>query len=170
MQHLISLGILGLLTLYMLTPGGATSVQDQFRFLLDEENNLRQILQAKVQRLQVQTVNLNVSIGISIVILTIYYTTPFYETGASREAFRITLCPSCVLRHASCGVKNSFEHILLPNHWANFNQTWQELSLGSLLKKKKKTKLFTEFDSIKNSSYHCNQMEFFMQFFKNFFL
>ena len=69
-------------------------------------------------------------------------------------------CPSSV-------VNNFFKHLLLllPNCWANLDQTWQECSLGGPLQK-----LFTEFDSIKNSGCHGNEIEFFMQFFKNFFL
>ena len=56
------------------------------------------------------------------------------STTCSRGAFRVK-CPSCV-------VNNLFKH-LLPNRWANLDQTWQECSLGGPLQK-----LFTEFDSI----------------------
>ena len=76
----------------------------------------------------------------------------------SRGAFRVVRCPSCV-------VNNFFKHLLLPNRWANLDQTWQECSLGGPLKK-----LFTEFDSIKNSGCHGNEIEFFKQFFKNLHL
>ena len=55
----------------------------------------------------------------------------------------------------------SVVHHLLPNRWANFDQTWQECSLGGPLQK-----LFTEFDSIKNSGCHGKEIEFFKQFFK----
>ena len=51
---------------------------------------------------------------------------------------------------------------LLPNRWANLDQTWQKCSLGVLFKK-----LSTKFDPIKNSGFHGNEMEFFKQFFKN---
>ena len=67
---------------------------------------------------------------------------------------------SCV--RASCVVNNFFKYLLLPNRWANLDQTWQECSLGGPLQK-----LFTEFDSIKNSGCHGNEMEFFKQLFKN---
>ena len=67
----------------------------------------------------------------------------------SRGTFRVVRCPSCV-------VNNIFKH-LLPNCWANLDQTWQECSLGGPLQK-----LFTEFDSIKNSGCHGNEIEFFL--------
>ena len=71
------------------------------------------------------------------------------STACSRGAFRVVRCPSCV-------VNNFFKHLLLPNRWANLDQTWQECSLGGPLKK-----LFTEFDSIKNCGCHGNEIEFF---------
>ena len=61
------------------------------------------------------------------------------STTCSRGAFRVVMCPSCV-------VNNFFKHLLLPNRSTNLDQTWQECSLGGPLQK-----LFTEFDSIKNS-------------------
>ena len=57
------------------------------------------------------------------------------STTCSRGAFRVAMCPSCV-------INNFFKH-LLPNRWANWDQTWQECSLGGPLQK-----LFTEFNSI----------------------
>ena len=57
-----------------------------------------------------------------------------------------------------------FKH-LLPNRWANLDQTWLECCLGGPLQN-----LFTEFDSIKNSGCHGNEIEFFKQFLKNFLL
>ena len=80
------------------------------------------------------------------------------STTCSRGAFRVVRCPSCV-------VNNFFKHLLLQNRWANLDQTWQECSLGGPLQK-----LFTEFDSIKNSGCHGNKIGFFKQFFKNLFL
>ena len=71
------------------------------------------------------------------------------STTCSRGAFKVVRCPSCV-------VNNFFKHILLPNRWANLDQTWQECSLGGPLQK-----LFTEFDSIKNSGCDGNKIEFF---------
>ena len=80
------------------------------------------------------------------------------STTCSRGAFRVVMCPSCV-------VNNFFEHLLLPNRRANLDQTWQECSLGGPLQN-----LFTEFDSIKISGCHGNEIEFFKQFFKNLLL
>ena len=70
------------------------------------------------------------------------------STTCSRGAFRVVMCPSCV-------VNNFFKHLLLPNRWANLDETWQECFLGGPLQN-----LFTEFDSIKNSGCHGNKMEF----------
>ena len=70
------------------------------------------------------------------------------STTCSSGAFRVVRCPSCV-------INNFFKHLLLPNRWANLDQTWQECSLGRPLQK-----LFTEFDSIKNSGCHGNKIEF----------
>ena len=61
------------------------------------------------------------------------------STTCSRGAFWVVMCPSCV-------VNNFFEHLLLQNCWANLDQTWHKCSVGGPLKK-----LFTEFDSTKNS-------------------
>ena len=77
------------------------------------------------------------------------------STTCSRGAFRVVMCPLCV-------INNFFKHLLLRNRWASLDQTWQECSLGGPLQK-----LFTEFDSIKNSGCHGNEIEFFKQFFKN---
>ena len=68
------------------------------------------------------------------------------STTCSRGAFRVVICPSCIV----------FKHLLLPNRWASLDQTWQECFLGGPLQK-----LFTEFDSIKNSGCHGNEIEFF---------
>ena len=71
------------------------------------------------------------------------------STMCSTGAFRVVRCPSSV-------VNNFFKQLLLPNHWANLDQAWQECSLGGPLQK-----LFTEFDSIKNSGCHGNKIEIF---------
>ena len=70
------------------------------------------------------------------------------STARSRGAFRVVRCTSCV-------VNNFFKHLLLPNRLANLDQAWQECSLRGPLQK-----LFTEFDSIKNSGCHGNEIEF----------
>ena len=77
------------------------------------------------------------------------------STTSSSGACRVVRCPSCV-------INNFFKHLLLQNRWANLDQTWQECSLGGPLQK-----LFTEFDSIKNSGCHDNEIEFFKEFLKN---
>ena len=82
----------------------------------------------------------------------------YLSTTCSRGAFRVVMCLSCVCESSSV----SFKHLLLPNRWANLDQTWQECSLWGPLQK-----LFTEFDSIKNSGYHGNEIEFFKQFLKS---
>ena len=64
--------------------------------------------------------------------------------------------PVSVLRCALSIVNNFFKHLLLPNHWASLDQTWQECSMGGPL-----YQLFTEFDFIKNSGCHGNEIEFF---------
>ena len=79
------------------------------------------------------------------------------STTCSRGAFRVAMCPSCV-------VNNFFKHLLLPNRWANLDQTGQECSLGGPFQN-----LFSEFNSIKNSGCHGNEIEFFKQFLKNLF-
>ena len=68
------------------------------------------------------------------------------STTCSRGASRVVYCPSCV-------IDNFFIHLLLPNCLADLDQTWQECSLGSPLQK-----MFTEFDSIKNSGCHSNKI------------
>ena len=60
------------------------------------------------------------------------------STTCSRGAFRdgpvsVVRHPSCIIRHAPCAVNNCFKHLLLPNRWANLDQTWQECSLGGPL-------------------------------------
>ena len=51
----------------------------------------------------------------------------------SRGAFRVVERPSCV-------VNNFFKHLLL-NRWANFDQTWQELSWEVLFKNRTSLKM-----------------------------
>ena len=65
---------------------------------------------------------------------------------------------------SSC-VRSSFKHHLLLNGLTNLDQTCQECFLGGPFEK-----LSTEFDSIKNSGCHGNQMDFSKQFFKNLLL
>ena len=57
------------------------------------------------------------------------------STTCSRGAFRVTGCPSSVVRRPSCVDRRQqlFKHQLLLNRWANLDQTWQECSLGGPL-------------------------------------
>ena len=78
-------------------------------------------------------------------------------------AFRMGMCPSSVVRHPSCVVNNFFKHPSSPPKLlGQFGSNLAGMFLGCPLQK-----LFTEFDSIKNSGCHGNEMEFFKQFFKN---
>ena len=79
------------------------------------------------------------------------------STKCSRGALRVVLTPPSVVHH-----EQFFKCLLLLNHWANLDQTRHESFLGGPLQK-----LYTEFDSIKNSGCNGNQMEFFKHFFKN---
>ena len=45
-------------------------------------------------------------------------------------AFLITCPPSSVCPSVCLSVNFSHFHLLLQNHWANFNQTWHKVSLG----------------------------------------
>ena len=45
-------------------------------------------------------------------------------------AFLITYRPSSVCPSVYLSVNFSHFHLLLQNHWANFNQTWHKVSLG----------------------------------------
>ena len=86
---------------------------------------------------------------LNIITLVFFFFFLAHLSTCSRGASRVVMCPSFV-------VSNFFKHLLLPNRWANLDQTWQECSLG-----------VTEFDFIKNSGCHGNKFEFFKQFFKN---
>ena len=66
---------------------------------------------------------------------------------------------------ASSGVNNFLNNVLLLHHLADLDQPWLECSLGGPLQK-----LFTEFDFIKNSGCHGNQMEFIKKFFEKLLL
>ena len=67
-----------------------------------------------------------------------------WPATCSRGAFRVVMCLSSVVRRASRVVNNIFKHLLLPNRWANLDQTWQECFLGGPLQK-----LIAEFDPSK---------------------
>ena len=63
------------------------------------------------------------------------------------------------------GVHNFFKHLLLQNHWANLDGTWQGCSLGEAL-----PKLFKGLNSNHNSGCHGNQKEKNSKIFENLLL
>ena len=80
------------------------------------------------------------------------------STKCSWWAFVIAQCPSSV-------VHNFFKHLLLLNHWANLDETWQGCSLGEAL-----PKLFKRLNSSHNSGCHGNQKEKNRKIFENLLL
>ena len=62
--------------------------------------------------------------------------------------------PMSGVRRPSWVIHNFFKHILLLNHWANLDETWQGCSLGEAL-----PKLFKRLNSNHNSGCHGNQKE-----------
>ena len=73
--------------------------------------------------------------------------------------------PMSVVRRLSCVVHNFFKHLLLLNHWANLDETWQGCSLGKAL-----PKLFKRLISTHNSGCHGNQKEKNSKIFENLLL
>ena len=87
----------------------------------------------------------------------------YLSTTCSGGAFRITWCPSCVIRRVLSTVSlNIFSSQTAAPIWTKIGR---KCSVGDPLQKQ-----LTEFDFIKNSGCHCNEMEYFKQFFKNFLL
>ena len=80
------------------------------------------------------------------------------STTCSRGAFRVVMCLSCV-------VNNFFKHLLLPNCWANLDQTWQECSLGGLFKNCSQNLIPS-----KTLVAMATKLNFFKQFLKNLLL
>ena len=60
-------------------------------------------------------------------------------------------CPMSGVRHL-LSVNNFFKHLLLQNHLANLDETWQGCSLGEA-----QQNVFKEFNSIHNAGCHDNQ-------------
>ena len=71
--------------------------------------------------------------------------------------------PSSVVRRASSTI--SLQHLLLLNHLANLDETWQGCSLGEVL-----PKLFKRLNSNHNSGCHGNQKEKNSKIFENLLL
>ena len=73
-------------------------------------------------------------------------------------AFVIAQCPASV-------VHNFFKHLLLLNHWANLDETWQGCSLGDAL-----PNLLKRLNSNNNSGCYGNQKEKNSKIFENLLL
>ena len=82
------------------------------------------------------------------------------STTRSRGALRVIPCPSCVVRHASSTMSS-------PKPLGQFGRNLAGMLLG---RSSLDLKLSTEFDSIKNSGCHGNEIEIVKQFFKNLLL
>jgi hypothetical protein len=80
----------------------------------------------------------------------------FYATTASAMQWHIVihLCVLCVYVCVLYTLYSELKNLLVKNHKSNFNQTWQDWSLGEGL-----PKLLREFHFIQKSGYHGNQKE-----------
>ena len=74
------------------------------------------------------------------------YLLSFIISSPEHKALRVSYC--------DCPMSGVRQHLLLLNHWANLDETWQGCFLGEALQK-----LFKEFNSIHNSGCHDNQKE-----------
>ena len=70
--------------------------------------------------------------------------------------------PMSVVRRPSCVVHNFFKHLLLLNHWASLDETWQGCFFGEAV-----PKLFKRLNSNHNSGCHGNQNEKNSKIFEN---
>ena len=88
-------------------------------------------------------------------------------SSPEHEVLMVSFCDRSmsVVRRASCVVHNFFNHLLLLNHWANLDETWQGCSLGEAL-----PKLFKRLNSSHNSGCHGNQKEKNRKIFENLLL
>ena len=79
-----------------------------------------------------------------------------FFSSPEREVLMVSFCDRSmsVVRRVSSVVHNFFKHLLLLNHWANLDETWQGCSLGEAL-----PKLFKRLNSSHNSGCHGNQKE-----------
>ena len=77
-------------------------------------------------------------VGTNVIILKGIFSSPEPKARVSycRPFSSVVRRPSCVVRRASCVVRRPSSvnflhfHLLLENAWLDFNQTWQESSLG----------------------------------------
>ena len=88
-------------------------------------------------------------------------------SSPEHKVLMVSFCdrPMSVVRHPSCIVHNFFKHLLLLNHWANLDETWQGYSLGEAL-----PKLFKRLNSNHNSGCHGNEKENNSKIFENLLL
>ena len=86
-------------------------------------------------------------------------------SSPEHKVLMVSFCdrPMSGVRRPSCVVHNFFKHLLLLNHWANLDETWQGCSLGEAL-----PKLFKRLNS--NSGCHGNQKEKNSKIFENLLL
>ena len=90
-----------------------------------------------------------------------------FLSSPEHEVLMVSFCdrPMSVVCRASSVVHNFFKHLLLLNHWANLDETWQGCSLGEAL-----PKLFKRLNSSQNSGCHGNQKEKNRKIFENLLL
>ena len=88
-------------------------------------------------------------------------------SSPEHKVLMVSFCdrPMSGVRRASSVVHNFFKHLLLLNHWANLDETWQGCSLGEAL-----PKLFKRLNSNHNSGCHGNQKEKNSKIFENLLL
>ena len=94
------------------------------------------------------------------------YISCFFFSSPEHKVLMVSFCdrPMSGVRRPSCVVHNFFKHLLLLNHWANLDDTWQGCSLGEAL-----PKLFKRLNSNHNSGCHGNQKEKIAKSLKIFF-
>ena len=88
-------------------------------------------------------------------------------SSPEHKVLMVSFCdrPMSGVCSASCVVHNFFKHLLLLNHSANLDETWQGCSFGDAL-----PKLFKRLNSTHNSGCHGNQKEKNSKIFENLLL
>ena len=94
--------------------------------------------------------------AIMALLLSFHQTILFFFSSPEHKVLMVSFCdcPMSGVRRASCAVHNFIKHLLLLNHRANLDETWQGCSLGEAL-----PKLFKRLNSNHNSGCHGNQKE-----------
>ena len=77
-----------------------------------------------------------------------------FFSSPEHKVLMVSFCdrPMSGVHSSSCIIHNFFKHLLLLNHWASLDETWQGCSLGEAL-----PKLFKRLNSNHNSGCHGNQ-------------